>query len=428
MSVKVNRAVLSNGLRVVHNYGPDSAMVTVDILYNVGARDEVYTRTGMAHLFEHLMFGGSVHVPQFDKVIEDAGGKNNAWTSNDFTNFYDILPAVNLETALYLESDRMLSLSFSPSSLEVQRSVVIEEFKQQCLNRPYGDLMHHLRVLLYGKEPSTAHPYAWPTIGLEPEHIARVTMDDVREWFFAHYAPNNAVLAICGGVEWTEALEAVKRWFGDIPRREIPPRVLPSPQFPTEDVIETIRGDVPTPVMVMAFPMARYGTMEYIAADAITDILSAGRASRLRRDLVVNSEDGLFVDVDASILGAEEEGFVMVDAVLSDYSPEALAEARRRVLESLRRLATPGDVSEYELERVMNKFESTFLFRTANARARAEELAMAEMHGQDINTIVAHQRSLTPDSLTSEARRLFCENASATLYYLPAEQSPVNAI
>ena len=210
--IETTRFELGNGLRFVHNYDGNTAMVAVNVLYNVGARDERGDLTGLAHLFEHLMFGGSVNIPDFDGAIERAGGKNNAWTSNDFTNFYDILPAQNAETAFWLESDRMLSPSFADRTLEVQRSVVTEEFKQQCLNRPYGDLSHHLRKLVY-----TAHPYSWPVIGKTPEHIARVTPQDTREFFFSHYAPNNAVVAVSGNITAEETRRLAEKWFGDIP-------------------------------------------------------------------------------------------------------------------------------------------------------------------------------------------------------------------
>lgn len=228
----VGRATLSNGLRVVHSYDPGTAMVAMNVLYDVGARDERRSLTGMAHLFEHLMFGGSVNIPSYDDEIERAGGNDNAWTSNDFTNFYLNIPAQNVETAFRLESDRMLALAFSERALEVQKSVVIEEFKQQCLDRPYGRLYHHLRAAVYSPE----HPYSWPVIGLKPEHIASVTMDDVKSWFYRHYAPNNAILSVAGNITFERTVELAEKWFGDIPRRDIEPRRLPAPGFPTADV------------------------------------------------------------------------------------------------------------------------------------------------------------------------------------------------
>ena len=197
--IEYNKFTLSNGLRVIHNYDGATAMVALNVMYNVGARDEKPNMTGMAHLFEHLMFGGSVNIPDFDGAIESAGGMNNAWTSNDYTNFYDIVPSQNAETAFWVESDRMLSLAFSDKALEVQRNVVIEEFKQTCLNKPYGDMSHHLRGLMY-----QIHPYRYPVIGKEISHIEKVTQDDVRDFFYSHYAPNNAVLSISGRITLEE--------------------------------------------------------------------------------------------------------------------------------------------------------------------------------------------------------------------------------
>ena len=279
--INVARHTLPNGLRLVHSYDPTTAMVAVDVLYNVGARDENRSLTGIAHLFEHLMFAGSANIPDFDGELEAAGGRSNAWTSNDFTNFYDTLPAQNLDTALHLESDRMLSPAFSENSLRVQRGVVIEEFKQQCLDRPYGDIYHHLRRIAYAE----SHPYSWPVIGLSPDHVAKVTMDDARQWFFSHYAPNNAVLAISGGVPFDEACAKAEEWFYDVPAREIAPRPTVDPGFPSNPVVETVRGNVPLPLITVAYPMASYGTPEYFAADTITDILSVGRSARLRNSL-----------------------------------------------------------------------------------------------------------------------------------------------
>ncbi len=218
----VNRHTLANGLRIVHSPDTTTAMVGVNILYNVGARDERRNLTGMAHLFEHLMFGGSENIPDFDAELEFAGGSSNAWTSNDLTNFYLSIPAQNVETAFHLESDRMMALSFDPHSLDVQKGVVIEEFKQQCLDRPYGRLMHTLREALY----SPAHPYSWPVIGIEPDHIARVKMTDVKDWFYSHYAPNNAILAVTGNIAFDRVVELAEKWFGTIPRRDIKPRIL----------------------------------------------------------------------------------------------------------------------------------------------------------------------------------------------------------
>ncbi len=409
---------MPNGLRLVHSYDPCTAMVAVDVLYDVGTRDESRRLTGMAHLFEHLMFGGSVNAPAFDAVLEAAGGRSNAWTSPDFTNFYDTLPAQNLDTALYLESDRMLGLAFSERSLEVQRGVVVEEFKQQCLDRPYGDLFHHLRRIAYGE----AHPYSWPTIGLVPEHIAQVGMADVKDWFYAHYAPNNAVISIVGNVGFDDACRAVERWFADVPWRDVRPRSLPDAGFPGADVVETVWGDVPLPLLVMAFPMDAYGTPGYFAADTVTDILSAGRAARLNLNLVNGSARGLICDADASIIGSEGPGLLLLVARLTSDSDADIDIARRLMLEEVRRLAVPGSVSARELERTLNNFEATFRFSNVGYLARATNLAMAEMHGEDINRTVADRRRLTPADIERIADLIFNRTPSATLIYRPSQR------
>ncbi len=413
--IEFRRYTLSNGLRVIHNYDPSTVMVAVDVLYNTGARDESRRLTGIAHLFEHLMFGGSVNIPSFDKELENAGGENNAWTSNDFTNFFDIVPAQNIETVMHLESDRMLGLSFNPESLRVQRSVVTEEFKQQCLNRPYGDMMHGLRAALYAPE----HPYSWPVIGLEPKHIAKVTDTDVREWFYAHYAPNNAVLAISGNLDYERGRELIEKWFGDIPARDIAPRRLPAPGFPTGIVAREMRGAVPYPNVVVAIPMDPYGTSDYRVADCITDILSAGKSSRFYRRLVAGG-DGSIIEADASITGSEDPGFVMLTARPLHNTQAALDAARGALMGQLRQLAVPGDVSEYELQRTLNRFESTFELMNADALSKAQNLAMAEMHGEDINDTVPRQRLITTADISRVAARL-ADTPAVVLYYLPEQ-------
>ena len=412
--IPVRRHTLANGLRVVHSYDPTTAMAAVDVLYNVGSRDESRSLTGMAHLFEHLMFGGSANIPSFDGELEGAGGKSNAWTSNDFTNFYDVLPAQNIETAFHLESDRMLRLDFSERSLEVQRGVVIEEFKQTCLNRPYGDLFHHLRRIAYGEK----HPYSWPVIGLEPDHIARVTLADVERWFYSHYAPDNAILSVTGSISFEKTVELAERWFADIPARHVAPRQLPDEGFPTENIVETVRANVPQTMIVMAFPMDSYGTARYHAADTVTDILSAGRASRFTRRLLYGEREGLFASVDASIMGSEHAGLLLLTARLADNSDEAIETARKMLLDEARQISVASNISEHEFGRTLNNFEATFRFSNLGYLAKATNLALAEYHGEDINRTIAERRLLTPAAVAAEADRLFNHTPFATLIYL----------
>ncbi len=414
-NIPVRHHTLANGLRMVHSYDPTTAMAAVNILYNVGSRDESRHRTGMAHLFEHLMFGGSANVPSFDGELENAGGKSNAWTSPDFTNFYDTLPAQNIATAFHIESDRMLALDFSERSLEVQRGVVIEEFKQTCLNRPYGDISHHLRRLAYAEN----HPYAWPTIGLEPEHIASVTLDDVKSWFYSHYAPDNAILSVTGRVEFDRAVELAERWFADIPRRNIQPRRIPAPGFPRESIVETVYGRVPQPMVVMAFPMDSYGTERYYAADTVTDLLAAGRASRFVRRLVYGPAEGIFASADASIIGSEHEGLLLLTARVADNDDSTISRACELLLAEARAIAGPANIGKREYERTINNFEATFRFGNIDYLSKATNLALAEYHGEDINATVAARRSLRPEAVAAEADRLFNRTPFVTLVYRP---------
>ncbi len=413
------RYTLPNGLRVIHNYDASTVMVAVDVLYNTGARDEDRHMTGIAHLFEHLMFGGSVNVDDFDGELENAGGSNNAWTSSDFTNFFDIVPAQNVETAFHLESDRMLGLAFSDKALEVQRRVVVEEFKQTCLNRPYGDLMHGLRSALY----SPRHPYSWPVIGLEPAHIEAVTNDDIRRWFYSHYAPDNAVLAISGNLTYERGRELVEKWFSDIPARGIAPRHLPGPGFPTENKIVEMHGAVPYPMVVIAFPMDGYGTADYRTADCITDILSAGRSTRLYRHVVAGG-DGSIVEADASIVGSEHEGFMMMTARPADVASATDGHVEEVLLNELRALTRPGEVSQHELQRTLNRFESTFELSNLDALSKAQNLALAEMHGEDINDTIALQRKISVDDIARVAAKM-AGSPYVVLRYLPATQENI---
>lgn len=415
--IEYSTFTLPNGLRAVHNYDPSTAMVAVDILYNVGSRDERPELTGLAHLFEHLMFGGSVNVADFDAEIERAGGTNNAWTSNDFTNFYDVAPAANLETLLWLESDRMLGLSFSEKSLEVQRSVVIEEFKQTHLNRPYGDEAHRLRELVY-----TVHPYRFPTIGKEISHIERVTMADVKDFFYSHYAPNNAVIAISGNVTLDEARDAVEKWFGSIPRRDIAPRTYGAEPAVRSPRFSTVRGHVPQALVEVAFPMAAYGRPGYLEADLITDVLASGRSSRFYRELVM--ADSLFTEADAYIAGSEEPGMLVLRGRLDDASADGVERARESLIAHATQIVngeSEGGLTQRELERAINRYDSNFRFSMLSYLSRAQELAMAQMHGEDINQRVAKERAIKRDDVMATAREVLNPTKACTLIYLPQD-------
>lgn len=409
--IETYRTELSNGLRVVVHPDRNTAMVALDVLYNVGSRDESPGLTGMAHLFEHLMFGGSANVADFDKAVEDAGGVNNAWTSNDFTNFYTIVPAVNAETAFWVESDRMLAPLLTGRVLEVQRDVVVEEFKQTCLNTPYGDMMHHLRALAY-----SSHPYRWPTLGLTPDHVASVTDGDVTDFFNRHYSPDNAVIAVSGNIVPERAFELAERYFGSIPRRRVARRGY-KPEAPfTAPLSATVTGNVPHPRIVMAFPMAAYGRPGYVEADIITDILANGQASRFMRDIVMRGD--VVTSADASIIGSDEPGLLLVSASVRDSTCGAVERARRLLWEQLDRIAS-SEPDAGELSRCQARFASLMAFGQMSFMTCAEELAQAEMQGEDINTRADRYRAVTGDAIMSEASRILRPDNCATLLYCP---------
>ncbi len=391
-------------------------MAMVDVLYDVGSRDESPDRTGMAHLFEHLMFGGSVNIADYDGELQRAGGMSNAWTSQDFTNFYDIVPCRNIATALWLESDRMLSLSFSDKVLEVQRAVVVEEFKQVCLNRPYGDMDHHLKGLCY-----KTHPYRCPVIGKEFSHIERVAMDDVCSWFVAHYAPNNAALAVSCDIPADSFRMMAERWFGDIPARDIPRRELPTEPLPTEPREKVVSGDVPQTWMTIAYPMARYGVPEYYAADLVSDVLSNGRSSRFYRDLLAPGK--LFSDLDCCISGTEDPGLMLVSARLIGNGPEAEREAREAIDGEISRLIDAG-VGDRELRRCLNRLESSRTFDLLGLMNRVQSLALAEFHGEDLSTsFETNYLAITAEDARAAAEVIFDPSRAMTLVYRPEEKT-----
>lgn len=407
--LKINKHVLSNGLRLVHSQDDTTQMVALNILYNVGARDESPEHTGFAHLFEHLMFGGSVNIPDYDGPLQLAGGENNAWTNNDITNYYLTVPKQNVETGFWLESDRMLSLDFSERSLEVQRGVVMEEFKQRCLNQPYGDVSHLLRPLAY-----KAHPYQWPTIGKELSHIANATLDQVKDFFFRFYAPNNAVLAVTGNISFEEAVRLTEKWFGPIPHREVPSKNLSTELPQTEERRMTVERNVPLNALYMTFHMCERSHPDYYAFDILSDILSNGRSSRLNQRLVQQKQ--LFTSIDAYISGSIDAGLFHISG--KPAAGVTLEQAEAAVREELQTLQTEL-VAEQELEKVKNKFESTQIFGYMNYLNVATNLAWFELNGkaEDMEQEVTQYRAVTAEQLRAVAQRAFCRENSVVLYY-----------
>ena len=407
--MKINKHILPNGLRLVHYQDLSTQMVALNIVYDVGARDEDPEHTGFAHLFEHLMFGGSVNIPDYDAPLQSAGGENNAWTNNDITNYYLTVPKSNVEIGFWLESDRMLELAFSEQSLEVQRGVVMEEFKQRCLNQPYGDVGHLIRPLAY-----EVHPYRWPTIGKDLSHIEQATLEEVKAFFYRFYAPNNAVLAVTGNISWEEAVRLTEKWFGPIPRRNVPVRQLPQEPVQTQERRQVVKRPVPLDALFMAFHMCSREHPDYYAFDILSDILSNGRSSRLNRRLV--QEQKLFSGIDAYISGTRDAGLLHISGKPSaGVSLEQAEAAVRKELQELQQVA----IEEQELEKVKNKFESTQIFGNINYLNVATNLAWFELTGQaeDIDREVERYRAVTAERLKTVAQETFREENSVVLYY-----------
>lgn len=407
--IQVNRYTLANGLRIVHNEDDSTQMVALNLLYDVGARDEDPSHTGFAHLFEHLMFGGSLHIPDYDTPVQNAGGENNAWTNNDITNYYITLPHQNVETGFWLESDRMLSLDFSPKSLEIQRQVVIEEFKQRNLNQPYGDASHLLRELAY-----ESHPYRWPTIGKEIAHIAQATLEEVKDFFYRFYAPNNAILAVTGHISFEETIRLAEKWFGPIPARNISPRQLPAEKPQTAVRRKTVERKVPVDAIYMAFHMSNRMHPDYYVYDMITDILSNGRSSRFIQSLV--QEQKLFTSIDAYISGSLDEGLLHVTG--KPVEGVSLEQAEEAIWKELEKMKTVP-VSEQELEKVKNRYESEQIFNNINYLNVATNLAFFELTGkaEDINEEVGKYRAVTAEQIQATSARCFVPENCSILYY-----------
>jgi zinc protease len=412
--VPFERFTLANGLTVLVHEDPTTPMAVLNILYDVGARDENPKQTGFAHLFEHLMFGGSVNIPSYDEPLQRVGGENNAFTSNDITNYYITLPAVNLETAFWLESDRMLSLAFSEKSLDVQRNVVCEEFKQRYLNQPYGDVWLKLRPLAYQK-----HPYRWATIGKELAHIEEARMEDVKTFFHRYYVPSNAIMVVAGAVKLPEVKQLAERWFGPIPGGVKPKRELPVEPEQQEARQETVEANVPLNAMYKAFHMPARTDKSYYAADLLSDILSGGNSSRLYRKLL--KEQQVFSEVNAYHLGSIDPGLMVVEG---KPSPKVSMEDADEAIWAELDLIKTHLVGEEELNKVKNKLESTLVFAEMSLLDKAMNLAYFELLGdaQDLNLEVENYLAVTAEEIRQVARKIFCPENSSTLYYL-AKQS-----
>lgn len=408
--IQFERFVLANGLRVIVHQDTSTPMAVMNIMYDVGARDEDPDRTGFAHLFEHLMFGGSVNIPEYDEPLQMAGGENNAYTTNDLTNYYIQLPAQNLETAFWLESDRMLSLAFDEKSLETQRKVVCEEFKEHYLTKPYGDVWHKMRELAY-----TTHPYKWMTIGKELSHIENAQLDDVKKFFFKHYRPVNAVLVVAGNVTTEKVKELAEKWFGDIPAGEKYVRNLPQEPEQTAERRLEIKAKVPLDALYKCWHMGSRLDKSYHATDLMTDVLSGGGSSRLYQSLV--KEKKLFSNIECHHFGSTDNGLVVIEGKL--VKGVTIEVAENAVEEELEKMRT-ALVSENELQKVKNKTESMITFEDMSVMSRASSLAYYEILGDAtwMNDELGKYAAVTTQDILEQSRKIFKKENCNTIYYL----------
>lgn len=408
--VNFERFTLPNGLRVIVHQDTSTPMAVVNIMYDVGAKDENPQQTGFAHLFEHLMFGGSVNIPSYDEPLQMAGGENNAYTTNDLTNYYIQLPAENLETAFWLESDRMLSLAFTDASLEVQRKVVSEEFKEHYLNKPYGDVWLKLRELAY-----SVHPYRWMTIGKELAHIENASLQDVKNFFFKHYRPVNAILVVAGNVTTQQVKELSEKWFGPIEPGEKYSRNLP--QEPVQTVAKKleVHANVPLDALYKCWHIYPRIDHRYYVTDLITEILSGGGSSRLFQSLV--KEKQLFSNIECYHLGTTDAGLLAIEGKLvKGVKMEDAENAIGIELEKLKK----EKIAEAELQKVKNKTESMVSFEDMSVMNRASSLAQYELLGDAnfMNTELDRYNSVTADEMQELSKEIFRDENSSTLHYM----------
>lgn len=407
--IHFEKFTLPNGLKVVVHEDHSTPMAVVDVMYDVGAKDEDPNRTGFAHLFEHLMFGGSVNIEDFEMPLQMAGGENNAYTSNDLTNYYIQLPAQNLETGLWLDSDRMLSLAFSEKSLDVQRKVVMEEFKEHYINKPYGDVWFKMREMAY-----KVHPYQWQTIGKELSHIEHASLTDVKNFFRKHYNPSNAILVVGGDVKTGEVMRLVEKWFGDIPGGEKYVRAIPQEPKQNEERRMEVRADVPLDALYKCWHMDSRLDHGYYVDDLITEVLGGGASSRLYQSLV--KEKKLFSNIECYHFGSVEKGLLTIEGKL--VKGVNMDDAENAVNAELEKLKQDG-ITEKELEKARNRTESTLAFEDMSVMTRANNLAFYELLGDAglFNEDRERYFAVTREDMLNYSRGLFDKNNSNTLRY-----------
>jgi zinc protease len=407
--IQFEKFTLSNGLRVIVHEDHSTPMAVLNVMYDVGAKDEDPNKTGFAHLFEHLMFGGSRNIEDFETPLQMAGGENNAYTSNDVTNYYIQLPAENLETAFWLESDRMVSLAFSEKSLEVQRKVVIEEFKEHYINKPYGDVWFKLREMAYKQ-----HPYRWMTIGKELSHIENASLQDVKNFFSKHYRPINAILVIGGHVKAEQVRQLSEKWFGDIPTGERYVRQIPDEPVQTEAREMEVKANVPLDAIYKVWHMDNRLDHGYYVADLITEVMGGGGSSRLYQKLV--KEKKLFSQIECYHFGTVEKGLLAIEGKL--VKGVKMADAEKAINEEIEKLKQDG-ISEKELTKIKNKTESTLAFEDMSVLTRANNLAFYELLGDAalFNSDRDKYFSVTGDDILKYSQKIFKPDNCSTLRY-----------
>jgi predicted Zn-dependent peptidase len=408
--INYKRFLLENGLRVLVHEDKSTPLIAMNILYEVGSRDEDPSMTGFAHLFEHLMFGGSVNAPDFDTPLQLVGGENNAFTNNDITNYYLTIPSENIETGFWLESDRMLELDFSQKNLDNQKNVVIEEFNQRYLNQPYGDAILKLRPLAY-----KVHPYRWPAIGMDMAHIKNTDLEQVKRFFFSHYAPNNAILALTGNIEYDLAFKLSQKWFGPIEKRVIPMRNLPSEPEQIQERILSIERDVPSTALYKVWHIGPRKSKDFYTLDLITDLLAGGESGRLHTKLV--REKKLFSEINAYLTADIDPGLIIVQGKLMKGVDIQLAE--KSVNEVINGLLSRNDIKD-EMEKVKNKFESSTVFSNTSILNKAANLSFFELLGDPglINNEVHSYRNVSHESVMDAIKRYFIPSNCCTIKYI----------
>ena len=409
--IKYEKSILKNGLTVICNEDKSTPFVSVNILYKVGSRNEEENKTGYAHLFEHLMFSGSKNIVDYDKYVQKAGGESNAYTTNDYTNYYITLPASNIETALWLESDRMAALSISQKSLDIQKQVVIEEFKQRYLNKPYGDIWLNLRPLAY-----RVHPYRWATIGRSTDEIADAKLEDITKFYKKFYSPSNAIISISGNINTSKAHSLVAKWFEDIPNANLEIQEIPSePKQIKEHRIIIDNNDVPADAIYKVFHMGKRNSENFYAADIISDILSNGQSARLYINLI--KEQRLFSGIDAYITGDFDPGLFIFSGKLSDGI--GIEKAEDAILEEIDKFLN-SNISSREIQKVINKAEARIAYGEINYQNKSSVLAFFEFLGdlELVNTEVERYQSINIDKIKQHASEIFTKTNSSTLLYL----------